>query len=166
MNSVSQQNPVRIFVAHAFASNDDYRRVFEYLEGSRNFFYKNCSVPELPAAQDKDSLRQELRKQIALAEIVLIPAGQYQEHKDWMDFQVNCAKGLDKPVVVLSTFGVKEKTPVLLEALANEVVQWNDRDIIDAIKRQARHEESTRWDTVEFKMDDFAEFKLNQKPEK
>lgn len=163
MTSVTQQNPVRVFVAHAFASNDDYRRVFEYLEGARNFFYKNCSVPELPAAQDKDSLRQELRRQIGLSEVVLVPAGQYQAHRDWLDFQVNCAKGLDKPVVALRTFGVKEKVPVLLEALANEIIEWNDRDIVDAIKRQARHEESTRWETVEFKLEDFEQFKLDQK---
>ena len=153
MSSVSQQNPVRVFVVHAFAVNDDYRRVFEYLEGARNFYYRNCSVPELNVSLDKDGLKQELRKQIGISEVVLIPAGQYQANKDWMDFQVNCAKGLDKPVLVLEAFGIMEKLPVLLEALADEVVGWNDRDIVDAIKRQARHEESTRWDVIDFKMD-------------
>lgn len=153
MNSVSQQNPVRVFVAHAFTVNDDYRRVFEYLEGARNFYYRNCSVPELNVSLDKDGLKQELRKQIGISEVVLIPAGQYQANKDWMDFQVNCAKGLDKPVLVLEAFGIMEKLPVLLEALADEVVGWNDRDIVDAIKRQARHEESTRWDVIDFKLD-------------
>ena len=102
---------------------------------------------------DKDGLKQELRKQIGISEVVLIPAGQYQANKDWMDFQVNCAKGLDKPVLVLEAFGIMEKLPVLLEALADEVVGWNDRDIVDAIKRQARHEESTRWDVIDFKLD-------------
>ena len=153
MSSVSQQNPVRVFVAHAFAVNDDYRRVFEYLEGARNFYYRNSSVPELNVSLDKDGLKQELRKQIGISEVVLIPAGQYQANKDWMDFQVNCAKGLDKPVLVLEAFGIMEKLPVLLEALADEVVGWNDRDIVDAIKRQARHEESTRWDVIDFKLD-------------
>ncbi len=153
MSSVSQQNPVRVFVAHAFVVNDDYRRVFEYLEGARNFYYRNCSVPELNVSLDKDGLNQELRKQIGISEVVLIPAGQYQANKDWMDFQVNCAKGLDKPVLVLEAFGIMEKLPVLLEALADEVVGWNDRDSVDAIKRQARHEESTRWDVIDFKLD-------------
>jgi Thoeris protein ThsB, TIR-like domain len=162
MSSVSQENPVRVFVAHAFESDDDYRRVFEYLESSRNFFYKNCSVPELPPGLDKDGLRQELRKQINLAEAVLIPAGSYERNRDWVDFELNCAKGFDKPVVVLNMFGIKAKLPVQLEALADEIVEWNDRDIVDAIKRQARHEESTRWETVEFKLEDFEEFKRDQ----
>jgi hypothetical protein len=162
MSSVSQQNPVRVFVAHAFEPNDDYSRVFEYLESSRNFFYRNCSVPELPQGMDKEGLRQELRKQINLAEVVVIPAGLYGPYREWVDFELNCAKGFDKPVVVLNAFGVKMKLPVQLEALADEIVDWNERDIVDAIKRQARHEESTRWDTVEFKLEDFEEFKRDQ----
>lgn len=153
MSSVSQQNPVRVFVAHAFESSDDYRRLFEYLESARSFFYRNCSVPELPQGLDKDGLRQELRKQIHLAEVVLIPAALYDRNRDWVDFELNCAKGFDKPVVALNFFGVKAKLPVQLEALADEIVEWNERDIVDAIKRQARHEESTRWDVIEFKLD-------------
>jgi hypothetical protein len=153
MSSVSQQNPVRVFVSHAFTSNDDYRRIFEYLEGSKNFFYRNCSTTEVSTTLDKEGLRQELRRQIGLSEVVLVTAGQYYEHKDWIDFQINCAKGFDKPVIVLVAFGVTEKLPVLLEALASEVIEWNDRVIVDAIKRQARHEESTRWDVIEFKLE-------------
>ena len=38
--------------------------------------------------------------------------------------------------------------------LADEVSAWNERSLIDALKRQARHQESTRWDTIEFKLDD------------
>ena len=37
--------------------------------------------------------------------------------------------------------------------LADEVVDWDERALVDAIKRQARHEDTTRWDTIEFKMD-------------
>ncbi|MGE0113585.1 MAG: TIR domain-containing protein [Steroidobacteraceae bacterium] len=153
MSSVSQQNPVRVFVAHAFEPNDDYRRVFEYLESARNFFYRNCSVAELPPGLDKDGLKQELRKQINLAEVVVIPAAMYNQNRDWVDFELNCAKGFDKPVVVINFFGMKAKLPTQLEALGDEIIEWNERDIVDAIKRQARHEESTRWDVIEFKLD-------------
>ena len=154
MNSVSQQNPVRVFVAHAFESNEDYRRLFEYLEGSRTFFYKNTSVPAPPDSLDKEAMRQELRKQINMAEIVLMPAALFDMSYEWADFQLNCAKGFNKPVIGLKQFGIDAKLPVQLEALADEIVEWNDRTIVDAIKRQARHEESTRWDTIEFKLDE------------
>jgi hypothetical protein len=120
MSSISQQNPVRVFVAHAFELNDDYRRVFEYLESSRNFFYKNTSIPELPAGLDEEGLRQELRKQINLAEVVLVPAALYNIDREWADFQLNCAKGFDKPVVGIGLFGNAAKLPVQLEALADQ----------------------------------------------
>ena len=152
MSSISQQNPVRLFVSHAFEPSADYHRVFEYLESSHNFYYRNCSDPDAKPAS-KEAMKDELRRQIALAEVVIVPSGQYQAQRELIDFQLNCAKGLDKPVVVLEAFGVKEKIPVQLEALGDEVIEWNERSIADAIRRQARHEDTTRWDVVEFKLD-------------
>jgi len=48
---------------------------------------------------------------------------------------------------------VKEKLPVQLEALSDEIVEWNERSIADAIRRQARHEDTARWDVIDFKLD-------------
>ena len=56
-------------------------------------------------------------------------------------------------MIVLETFGVKQKMPVQLEALADERVEWDERSIADAIRRQARHEDTTRWDTIAFTLD-------------
>lgn len=153
MSSISQHNPVRLFVSHVFEPSDDYHRVFEYLESSHNFYYRNCSDPEQHLGGDAEAMRNELRRQISLAEVVVVPAALYVRNREWIDFQLNCAKGLDKPVVVLETFGVKQKVPVQLEALGDEIVEWKERDITDAIRRQARHEDTTRWDTIEFKLD-------------
>ena len=33
------------------------------------------------------------------------------------------------------------------------LVDWDSRALVDAIKRQARHEETNRWETIEFKLD-------------
>jgi hypothetical protein len=152
VSSISQQNPVRLFVSHVFAPSDDYHRVFEYLESSHNFYYRNCSNPDLKLS-GREEMRDELRKQISLAEVVIVPSSLYKEQYEWIDFQLNCAKGLDKPVVVLEAFGVKEKMPVQLEALGDEIVEWNERSIADAIRRQARHEDTARWDVIDFKLD-------------
>lgn len=153
MTSISQQNPVRLFVSHVFEPADDYDRVFEYLESSHNFYYRNCSDPSRAAHAEPEAMKEELRRQIALAEVVIIPSGMYRLHPELIDFQLNCAKGLDKPVVVLESFGVKAKLPVQFEALGDEIVEWNDRSIADAIRRQARHEETARWDVIDFKLD-------------
>lgn len=152
MSGISQANPVRLFVSHVFEPADDYDRVFEYLESSHNFYYRNCSNPELPVT-DREAMKEELRKQITLAEVVIVPSGMYQRHRELIDFQLNCAKGLDKPVIVLESFGVKQKLAVQLEALGDEIIEWNERSIADAIRRQARHEDTARWDVIDFKLD-------------
>ena len=153
MSSVSQKNPVRIFVCHVWVENDDYQRVFEYLESVDNFFYRNTSVLDNRPAGGKEAQRDELRRQIVEAEVVLVPASLYRKHLDWIEFQLHCAKAFDKPVIVLEPFGSHHTiAPAVLE-LGDEVVPWDQRQIVDAIKRQARHEETTRFDVIEFKLD-------------
>ena len=153
MSSVSQKNPVRIFVCHVWVENDDYQRVFEYLESVDNFFYRNTSVLDNRPAGGKEAQRDELRRQIVEAEVVLVPASLYRRHLDWVEFQLHCAKAFDKPVIVLEPFGSHDTiAPAVLE-LGDEVVPWDQRQIVDAIKRQARHEETTRFDVIEFKLD-------------
>ena len=153
MSSVSEKNPVRIFVCHVWVENDDYQRVFEYLESVDNFFYRNTSVLDNRPAGGKEAQRDELRRQIVEAEVVLVPASLYRKHLDWVEFQLHCAKAFDKPVIVLEPFGSHDTiAPAVLE-LGDEVVPWDQRQIVDAIKRQARHEETTRFDVIEFKLD-------------
>ena len=153
MNSISQQSPARVFVAHPFSETEDYLRVFEYLESSHNFYYRNVSVPDPKYLADVEGARTELRRQIGLAEVVIIPAGLYKPHQEWVEFELHCARGLDKPIIVLEFFGLKDKLPAQLEALSDERIEWNERSIADAIRRQARHEDTARWDVIDFKLD-------------
>jgi len=151
---MSQRDPIRVFVTHSFEEGDDYMRVFEYFESARNFYYRNCSVPEAkPNVPSPDALRDELRKQITPAEVVVALTGLYQAQPDLLLFQLNCAKAQDKPVVLMTLFGREQPKLKALDGLVDEIVAWDERALVDAVKRQARHEDTTRWDTIEFKLD-------------
>jgi MTH538 TIR-like domain (DUF1863) len=151
---VSQENPIRVFVSHLFQPDDDYQRLFEYFESARNFFYKNLSAPDkAPRNLEKETIKEELRRQMADAEIIVILASQFTRDQILTEFQALYAKACDKPVVVVEPFGATQPVPKRLLELADEVVPWNERGLVDAIRRQARHEETTRWDVVEFKLD-------------
>ena len=150
---MSQSNPVRIFVTHAWENSDDYLRVFEYLESQRNFFYRNYSTPDRRPQGDKEALRENLRQQITPAEAIIALSSLYQAHQDLLLFQLLYAQASHKPVTLLKPFGAAQELPKALLDLADEVVQWDERALVDAIRRQARHEETTRWDTIEFKLD-------------
>ena len=153
MNSITQQNPIRLFVCHVWVEDEDYHRIFEYVESSPNFFYRNTSTPDSRPSGDKEALRESLRKQIAEAEVMIVPAALYRRNVDWVDFQMHCAKAYDKPIIVLEPFGGTDTIAPALQELADDVVPWDQRQLIDAIKREARHEETTRFDMIEFKLD-------------
>jgi hypothetical protein len=148
---VSEKNPIRVFVTHTFESNADYHRVFEYLESAANFFYINVGNPEqAPGSGGKEALKDELLTQIKLSEVVIVLAGLFREHRDWIGFQMDAAEATEKPLVALEPFGGIEDVPPEVAQRADETVGWNERHIVDAIRRQARHEETTRWDVIDF----------------
>jgi hypothetical protein len=149
---MSEQNPIRIFVTHMFAEHPDYARVFDYLESVSNFFYVNCSdIEAMPPSGGKEAIRASLRDQIRAAEVVILITSMYSENRDLIDFQINTAKAAEIAVVGIEPFG-GGKVPEIVAAMCDEVVGWNDRMMVDAVRRQARHEETTRWDVIEFDM--------------
>jgi len=150
---MSQANPVRLFVTHAWETSDDYLRVFEYLESARNFFYRNYSTPEQRPSGDKEALREDLRRQISPVEGVIALSSLFDTHRDLLTFQLLYTQANHKPVILMKPFGSRKEVPKEILDLANEVVDWDERALVDAVRRQARHEETTRWDTIEFKLD-------------
>ena len=150
---MSEKNPIRVFVTHVFAEDPDYRRVFEYLESSPNFFYVNCSnIESIPASGGKEALKDELRTQIKMAEVVILPSMLYSEHREMITYQMDAAQAMDLPIVALEPFGGVQEMPKQVAERADEQVGWNERLIADAVRRQARHEETQRWETIEFDM--------------
>jgi hypothetical protein len=153
MSSITQHNPVRIFVAHVWQDDDDYQRVFEYLEHSSRFYYLNTSTPDKRPAGDKEAMKDDLRKQITAAECIVMPASLYRKHTVLAEFMLHCAKAFDKPVIVMEPFGSHDTIAPAVMEFGDEVVPWDQRQLADAIRRQARHEETTRFDVIEFKLD-------------
>jgi hypothetical protein len=149
----SPANPIRLFVTHAWVETDDYTRIFEYLEASGNFYYLNTSQPQAKKPIDKESQREDLRRQIAPCEVVVVVPGAYFIAPELVLFQMNFAKAADRPIVAMENFGSVDPLPKAIKDVADEVCAWNERNLIDALRRQARHQETTRWDTIEFKLD-------------
>lgn len=150
---VSKTDPVRVFVGHVWDADDDYLRVFEFLEGSRNFFYQNSSEPDKRPPGGKEPEREELRRQITPSEVVILLASHHRKSPDLVEFQANFAKASDKPLVLLTSFGSTSAISKTLLSLADENIGWDKRALIDALRRQARHEETQRWDSIDFKPD-------------
>jgi hypothetical protein len=151
---VSEANPIRVFVSHTFQESDDYLRFFEFLESVDRFFYLNCSKPEnVPQSGGLPAIKDELIAQIKECEAVVILASQYIEQKDLTRYQMDVAEANGKPVIAIRPFGGVLETPKDLIDRASEHIEWNEREMVDALKRQARLEDTSRWETIEFTLD-------------
>lgn len=148
---MSEDNPIRIFVTHLFSDHPDYHRVFEYLESASNFFYANCSDPEdMPASGGQEAIKEKLLEQIRSAEIVVVVSTMYSENRSLITYQMDVAQASEIPLIALEPFGGTGKVPAEVEARCAEVVGWNDRMLVDAVRREARHEDTQRWEVIEF----------------
>jgi len=148
---VSEKNPIRIYVTHNFRETDDYLRVFEFLESSERFFYLNVSKPEnVPEGGGMEAIKDEWIAQIKEAEAVVVLASAYMEHKDRVSYQLDVAEANEKPIIGIRPFGGVGESPPELVARCHEHLEWNDREMVDAIRRQARLEDTTRWEVIDF----------------
>lgn len=148
---MSEKNPIRIFVTHNFKENAEYLRVFEFLESVERFFYINCSKPEnAPQGGDMAAIKDELIAQIKECEAVIALASLYEKFPDLVRYQLDVAEANEKPIIAIRPFGgVSQTAPELIER-ANEHIEWNEREMVDALKRQARLEDTSRWDVIDF----------------
>jgi hypothetical protein len=96
-----------------------------------------------------------LRREIAPAEVLIVLPAAYRADPNLVIFQMTFAKAADRPIVAMENFGSTAPLPKAILEFADEVSPWNERSLIDALRRQARHQETTRWDTIEFKLEDW-----------
>ena len=148
---VSENNPIRVFVTHTFDETDDYLRVFEFLESVEHFFYLNVSKPESrPEQGGLDAIKDELIQQIKQAEVVVVMPDVYAEKTDLVSYMMDVAKANQIGMIAVKPFGgLAETAPDVVER-TQEHIEWNDRELVDAIKRLGRGEDTARWETIDF----------------
>ena len=148
---MSESNPIRVFATHSFEESDDYLRVFEFLESVDRFYYLNVSKPEnLPTIGGAQAIRDELVNQIKVAEAMFVLASTYDQNKELVSFMIDVAEANKINTIVIKPFGGLHDTPPELVARCAEAIEWNDREMVDALKRQARGEETSRWEVIDF----------------
>ena len=148
---MSESNPIRVFVTHAFQETDDYLRVFEFLESVDRFFYLNVSKPDnVPESGGIEAIKDELIRQIKQAEAVIVLPSLYEEKESLGRFLMDAADANSKPMIAIRPFGGLRETPPAVVGRVKEHIEWNDREIVDALKRQARGEDTSRWETIDF----------------
>ena len=148
---MSENNPIKVFATHAFEESDDYLRVFEFLESVDRFYYINVSKPEnVPESGGIQAIKDELIEQIKAAEAIFVISSVYEQRQDLVKFMMDVAEANSKGMVAIRTFGGVAETPDELLQRCQEHIEWNDREMADALLRQARGEDTSRWEVIDF----------------
>ena len=148
---MSENNPIRVFTTHCFDESDDYLRIFEFLESVDRFYYLNVSKPEnLPTTGGAQELKDELISQIKAAEAVIVLASAYEQNKELVNFMMDAAEANKNGMICIRPFGGTLETPKEIEQRCGENVEWNNREIADALRRQGRGEDTARWEVLDF----------------
>lgn len=148
---MSEKNPIRVFVSHAFTETDDYLRIFEFLESVDRFFYLNVSKPEnVPEQGGMEAIKDELIGQIKQAEVVVIVMDVAEQSPDLVNYMMDVADANGINMIAVPPFGGLGETPPRIAERVKDNVTWNERSLVDAITFQARGQETSRWETIDF----------------
>ena len=124
-----------IFVSHSWNYGDRYAAMMELLYGQNYFRFRNYSVPETKAfgLMAYARMQEELRQQIRPTHCVIIIGGMWFNHSDWIQFEMDEAERMGKPILGVRPRGA-QRMPVQVASRSDEVVNWNGKSIADAVK--------------------------------
>lgn len=122
----SESRIYKIFISHTNKNEDEYLTFIQKLSSARDFEYKDYGVLT-KISED------ELQEQIEPVGVVIILSGLYNEYGSLIKTQLETAKILDKPIIVIRPYGM-ENVPSELEKIAADVVGWNAPCITDSIE--------------------------------
>ena len=157
---MSENNPIRVFVTHVFTESDDYLRVFEFLESVDRFYYINVSKPEnIPSERGLEAIKDELISQIKQSEAFVVVADVYGQKAELVQYMMDVAQASNIGMIAIKPYGGMSETAEEVVGRVNEHIEWNARDMADAIRRQGRGEDTARWEVI-----DFPGFENNESP--
>lgn len=134
-----------IFISHAWKYGSEYTRLTQMLDAAPNFSYYNYSAPrEKPLhnldATDvttKSQIKSAIDRKISSVHCVVVISGMYAAHREWMQYELNAAVRMGKPIIAVRPWG-SQVMPLAVSSVATEVVGWNTASIVDAIRRNTR----------------------------
>ena len=148
---MSESNPIRVFAMHNFHEGDDYLRIFEFLESVDRFYYLNVSKPEnVPQSGGLQEIKDELIAQMKQAEAIFITPSLHDDNRELVTFMMDVADANRIGMIAIKPFGGLRDTPEEIVERAKEHIEWNDREMVDAIKRVGRGEDTARWEVIDF----------------
>lgn len=128
-----------IFISHSWNYDEHYQKIIEMLN-KEGLEFKDYSVPKSDPVHtngtDKE-LYEAIKRKISPCSVVIIMAGVYSSYSKWIDKEIKISKNefaSEKKIIAVEPWG-SLKTSKKVKDNADEIVKWQAKSIVDAIKR-------------------------------
>ena len=124
---------LNIFISHSWDYSEAYKTIKSWLDESY-FYIKDYSIPiekQLDISSTKE-LKQKITNKISLANYIIIPMGMYTAYSEWIDYEIDEAKRLNKYIIGIKPWG-QERTPVKIQTYADTIIGWNKSSLLNAL---------------------------------
>ena len=82
-----------------------------------------------------------------------MPVTIFEANPDLVRFQMDVAEAFGKPIIAVKSFGDTVAIQKDMIDRCADIIEWNERTMIEAIKRHGRNEETAQWEVIDFDLD-------------
>jgi len=133
--------PYHLFISHAWKYGDDYIHLNDLLEEAPNFKYYNYSAPkdnplinlDGTSVTNKTQIKDAILRKIRPVNCVLVISGMYYNNREWMQYELDCAVAMGKPIIPIKPRG-NVNMPTEVSSVATTTVNWYTDSIVSAIR--------------------------------
>jgi len=128
----------RLLISHSWQYSNHYETIVSWLNGASNFQWSNHSVSaDNPLdTSTKRELKTRLTNQISGCHAVIIVAGMYASYSEWIDYEIDEALRMGKPIIGIKPWG-NQVMPKKISDNATVLVNWNSSSLVSAIRDYA-----------------------------
>lgn len=130
-------NTHNLFISHSWNYGDAYEKLIRFLDDRSYFFYRNHSVPStnpIKTATGSDrALYRALENKIRGVHVVVILAGVYASHSDWIQAEIDIANKFGKPILAIQPWG-SDRTSLVVKKNADKIVGWTTESVVSGIR--------------------------------
>lgn len=123
-----------LFISHSWSYPTHYNTLLNWIDSSK-ISYKNYSVPCTDPFNTRSAIKLQaaITEQIAHASVVIITAGIYVSYSEWIDYEIQEAVRMGKPILAVKPWG-NERLPQTVQDNATRIVNWNSASFISRLK--------------------------------
>ena len=127
-----------ILISHSWDYNRHYETIKGWLNASSYFQWTDYSVPITNPlnVNGVNELKQRIKDRISLCSCVIILSGMYVAYSNWIDFEIDTAVAMGKPIIGVKPWG-QERIPAKVQNNADIMVGWNSSSIVEAVREYA-----------------------------